>query len=192
VAVLSALLLGEAVSAVTWTGIALCLVGVVILATKGDRSTLRSVLRARGDRAMWAGITAGGAFGLATICIRSASTSLGTERPIVRALVTLAVMNVLQTVANAAWLAWRAPAELVAIRARLSACTLVGLLSVCGSAGWAIAVTLQNAAIVRTVGQVDLVLAFVVGRFVFHEPRRRSELLGAATVVTGVAVVLLV
>ena len=34
----------------------------------------------------------------------------------------------------------------------------VGVLSLCGSIGWAVAVTLTNAAKVRTLGQVEIVM----------------------------------
>lgn len=191
VAVFSALLLGEPLPGLAWIGVVLCLVGVVVLASKGDLRAVGRVLRARGDRAMWAGLGAAAGFGLAAVCIRASSQSLGTDRPIVRALMTLATMNTLQTVANAIWLRVRAPSEFDAIRERLRHCAVVGLLSVGGSAGWAIGMTLQNAAVVRTVGQIDLVLAFAVGRYVFHEHRRRSELTASAVIVAGVAVILL-
>ncbi len=191
VAVLAAVLLGEPITAVAVVGIIICLVGVVILALRGDLSRLRDLVGSGADKAMWAGTGAGLGLGLATICIRSASKALGTSQPIVRALTTLAVMNAMQAVVNTIWLRVKAPNEFAAIRERLGASVLVGLLSVCGSAGWAIAVTLQNAALVKAVGQIDLVFAFLVGRFFFHEPGRRSEFLGSAVVVTGVVVILL-
>lgn len=187
---LSALALGEALSALAWLGVALCFAGVAVLACRGDRSTLAGVLRAGGDRAMWTGMAAGAGFAVAAVCIRSASMSLGQDRPVVRALVTLATMNVLQTIGNSAWLAWQEPGALRAIGGVWRSSAVVGLLSVGGSAGWAIAMTLHNAAAVRTVGQVDLVLAFLVGRFAFKEVRVASEYLGAALVVGGVLVVL--
>jgi drug/metabolite transporter (DMT)-like permease len=191
VAVLSWLILSEPLGAIDWLGAVLVLGGVVVLACKGDLSSISAVLRARGDRAMWAGIGAGGGFAVAAIYIRSASGSLGDHPPVIRALFTLAVMNTIQTVLNGGWLAARQPKEFRAIAGVWRSSALVGLFSVLGSAGWAIGMTLQNAAVVRTVGQIDLVLAFLAGRFVFHEQRRRSEYVGAAIVVAGVATVLL-
>ncbi len=191
VALFSAVLLGEPLPAPAWIGVGLCLAGVVLLACRGDLGAVGRVLRARGDRAMWAGMGAAAGFGLAAVCIRAASRSLGEDRPIVRALMTLATMNTLQTLANGLWLVVRAPSELEAIRRRLAHSVTVGLLSVGGSAGWAIGMTLQNAAVVRTVGQIDLVLAFAVGRLVFHEERRRSEIVASLVIVAGVVAILL-
>ena len=190
VAVLSAVLLGEPLAPVAWIGIAAVFAGVAVLACRGDRSRLGAVLRARGDRAMWTGMAAGAGLALASVSIRGASGALGTAHPVTRALLTLAVMNSVQTVLNSCWLAWREPAAFRAIASVYRSSMMVGLLSVGGSAGWAIAMTLHNAAVVRTVGQLDLVLAFLAGRFVFGETRLRSEYWGSALLVGGVVAVM--
>ena len=62
----------------------------------------------------------------------------------------------------------------------------VGILSLCGSAGWAVAVTLTNAAKVRTLGQVELVIAFAISAWVLHERHTRAEYLASALVLVGV------
>ena len=56
----------------------------------------------------------------------------------------------------------------------------MGVLSVCGSACWAIAFTLQNAAKVRTFGQVELLFTFVVARVFLKKRHSRQELLRPA------------
>ncbi len=62
----------------------------------------------------------------------------------------------------------------------------VGILSLCGSIGWAVAVTLTNAAKVRTLGQVEIVIAFVISARVLHEQHTRAEYLASALVLVGV------
>jgi drug/metabolite transporter (DMT)-like permease len=62
----------------------------------------------------------------------------------------------------------------------------VGVLSLCGSACWAIAVTLTNAAKVRTLGQVEIVLAFAISVWVLHEEHTRAEYAASALVLIGV------
>ncbi|MCC6433539.1 MAG: EamA family transporter [Acidimicrobiales bacterium] len=189
VAALSAVALGEPLAGPAWFGVAICFAGVAVLACRGSLSRLGEVLRAKGDRAMWTGLAAGAGFATAAVYIRAASSTLGTDHPIARALVTLAVMNTLQATANSAWLAWREPGAFRAIGRVWRSSATVGVLSVGGSAGFAIAMTLHNAAVVRTVGQVDLVLAFLAGRFVFREVRLMSEYVGSLLVVLGVVAV---
>ena len=62
----------------------------------------------------------------------------------------------------------------------------VGVLSLCGSIDWAVAVTLTNAAKVRELGQVEIVIAFVISAWVLHERHSRAEFAASALVLMGV------
>jgi drug/metabolite transporter (DMT)-like permease len=185
VAVFSAVVLGEPLRPLGWVATLLCFGGVVVLA--GGRSVLRI-----GDRAVRYGLGAGAAFALASVGIRAAAVSLGDGSAIVRALVTLAVMNTMQTVMLGSWLALREREQLsLAWRHRRSS-AVVGVLSVCGSAGWAWAFALENAARVRTLGQVELVITFVVARGFLGERHGRRELAASALVLAGALGVIVV
>jgi drug/metabolite transporter (DMT)-like permease len=189
-ALISVVFLGEALSWTGWLGVVLSLAGVVVLAIKGDLTKITTLTAAVGEKAMWAGIAAGAGFAIATVCIRSASMSLGAHPPVVRALMTLAFMNTIQLLINGTWLGFANRREFTAIRIAWRSSALVGFLSVAGSAGWAIGTAIQEAAVVRTVGQVDLVFAFVIAKVLFKEKRQRSEYLGSALVILGVVFVL--
>jgi drug/metabolite transporter (DMT)-like permease len=67
----------------------------------------------------------------------------------------------------------------------------VGILSICGSAGWALAVTLTNAAKVRTLGQVELLIAFGISIWVLHERHTRAEYAASALVLAGILAVII-
>ena len=67
----------------------------------------------------------------------------------------------------------------------------VGIMSVLGSAGWFTAMTLQNVAYVRALGQVELVFTVLVSRFGFREAPTWRELIGIVLVATGVVALLL-
>ncbi len=187
VALVSAVALGEPLLPLGWLSAAACTVGVAWLAGHGD---LRRVLRRAGDPAALAGIAAGGLFGAAAVGIRGASRSLGDAAAFDRALLTLTVMLAIQTVVNGAYLAWRDRPELRRTVGAWRAALPVGLLSLGGSAGWAVAVTLENAAKVRTLGQVELLLAFVIARRQ-GDSHTRGELAASALVLAGVIGVVL-
>ena len=185
VAIFSWVLLAEPLDSLGWAGAAACTLGVVLLASSGAR--LRpSLLR---EPAAWYGLAAGGLFGIAAIGIRTAAGSLDGGTVVVRALVTLAAMNTAQTVLHGGYLAVRDREQLRLAAVHWRSSSLVGLLSVCGSAGWAIALTLESAAKVRTLGQVELVFAFLVSHRLLGERHRREELLAAVLVVCGVVLV---
>jgi drug/metabolite transporter (DMT)-like permease len=189
VALFSWVILGEAIKPLGWLAIGLCLVGVAVLASKGrDTAKLATAFR---DRSAHLGIAAGGAFGLAAIGIRAASLSLGNSSGIVRALVCLAVMNTMQTVLHGGYLARREPDQIRKALVHWRSSAIVGLLSVAGSAGWAIAVTYGNVAQVRTVGQFELIVTFAIAHFWLHDRHSRAEYVASALVAVGVVTMLL-
>jgi drug/metabolite transporter (DMT)-like permease len=186
VAVFSTVLLGESLHWGGWVGAMVCMVGVAMLATKGRRLTWASV---REPAALY-GLAAGGLFGLAAIGIRGATKALLDSPSVMRALVTLAIMNTIQTVVHGGYLWWRERDQLRLTFVHWRSSSVVGVLSVCGSAGWAMALAMENAAKVRTLGQVELLFTFAVSRWWLHDRHTRAEYWASALVAAGVLTVL--
>jgi drug/metabolite transporter (DMT)-like permease len=183
VAVFSAIALGESLAPLGWLAAAVCMFGVGWLAAP---TRFRDVLTNARDPAALMGVLAGASFAVAAVGIRAASTSLGDAPTWSRALLTLTVMLGVQTAMNAAQLASTNRGELVNVARAWRAALPVGVLSLCGSAGWATAVTMTNAAKVRTLGQVELVMAFAISAWVLHERHSRAEYTASALVLAGV------
>ena len=163
VAVFSLVFLGEPLRPLGWLATVVCFAGVVVLAGG------RRVLQVR-DRAVLFGVAAGGAFALASVGIRAASRSLldgqeGDGHVIARALLNLAVMTTMQIVMHGGYLAVRERDQLRLSFVHWRSSSVVGVLSVCGSACWALAFTLENAARVRTFGQIELLITFAVAHW---------------------------
>jgi drug/metabolite transporter (DMT)-like permease len=179
VAVFSAVLLDETLRPLGWLSTVLCLAGVVLLA--GGRGLLRHP-----DRAAALGLFAGTGFGLAAVAIRAATQSLGDSPALVRAIVALAVMNTMQTVIHGGYLAVREREQIGLAFHHWRSSSVVGVLSVCGSACWAWAFALQNAARVRTFGQIELLFTFAIAHWWLHERNSRRDYAGASLVLAGV------
>ena len=212
VAVFSAVVLHEPLRVWGWVGALVCVVGVGWLAlarrprdaagsvdTAGSVDMAGSVVTvgsvgARGvfrlDAALALGLLAGAGFALASVWIRASSRSLGDHPAVFRAIVTLAAMNTIQVLMNGAQMLVTKPDDVIAVARTWRSSAVVGVLSVCGSAGWAIAVTLENAAKVRALGQVELLLTFAISHRFLGERHRRSEFAASALTVAGVAAVL--
>jgi uncharacterized membrane protein len=60
---------------------------------------------------------------------------------------------------------------------------------VLGSFGWFTAFTLQNAAYVRSVGQIDVVFSYLISVLVFRERVRPVELLGITLLTLGIVMI---
>lgn len=188
VAVFSAVFVGESVSLPGWLFIGACMVGIVMLVTKGRRLSLATFR----DRAGMFGLAAGAMLGLAAIGIRAASKQLDGSPTVMKALVSLAVMNSIQTVVHGGYVLAREREQIVLAVRHWRSSAIVGVLSVCGSACWAIAFTLQNAALVRTFGQVELIFTFIAARVWLHERHSRHEVVASGLVLCGVLGVMLV
>jgi len=187
IALLSWVLLGEPLRWGGWVGALVCMVGVVVLATKGQRLTWAA---ARQPAALY-GLAAGGLFGLASIGIRGATKALDGGPIVMRAIVTLAVMNTMQTIVHGGYLAAREREQLRLTFIHWRSSAVVGVLSVCGSAGWALALALENAAKVRTLGQVELLFTFAISRWWLKDRHTRGELAASGLVALGVLTVVL-
>jgi drug/metabolite transporter (DMT)-like permease len=188
VAAIGAIGLGDALRVPGWMGIVLVTAGVALLAANGS---VRTLLKRAGDPAALMGLAAGGFFALAAVFIRAASRTMGDAPAFDRALVTLMAMLTIQTVINTVGFAVIDPRALPKALSAWRPAVFVGLFSLLGSIGWAWALTLENAAKVRTLGQVELVIAFVIAYVRLGERHRRSDYMASALVLVGVVTVTL-
>ena len=68
----------------------------------------------------------------------------------------------------------------------------VGVAGFLASVGWFTAFTLENAAYVRAVGQIELVFTFIATVGFFKEKTRPLEVLGIALIVVAILILVLV
>ena len=184
VAVFSALILSEQVGLWGWIAIFIGFAGVLLLSRHpagGDIIT----------RASLYGVLAGGLFGISAIGYRGATLELMPLDFLSRAVVTLAFVTTMQTVGTALYLMLRESGELRRVAGAWRRTVWVGVTGVLGSAGWFTAFSLQNAAYVRAVGQVEIVFMLGVSVLVFHEKLTPREAMGIAMVIASVVLIVL-
>ena len=191
VALFATFIAGEPLSFGAWMGILVCLGGVVILSVRGKFSDVRSLLADLLHKGALYGILSGAVFAIAAGTIREASKLLDGDF-MIRGITVLACMNTIQVVLMAAYLAKRDRPQLRKVATHWRSSIWVGLFSVLGSAGWALAVTLENAALVRAVGQIELVFTFIASHVVLKERPSLGEWIGSILVVGGVVLILIV
>ncbi|MGB0966592.1 MAG: EamA family transporter, partial [Halocynthiibacter sp.] len=69
---------------------------------------------------------------------------------------------------------------------------LVGLTSMIGSFCWFAAFTLQNAAYVKAVGQIELLFSFLAGFFVFKEKTSPREFIAMGLITASILLLIVV
>ena len=190
-ALLALLLLGERISPISTLGIVIGVAGVLWLSLAGRTASWRELVQATLQPAALCGLTAGFFFALTSVLIKAANLALPGEDAVLRALVTLVVANILQSFMQGGWLLLREPAQARAVFITWRTSAQVGALSACGSACWFTAFALAPVALVRAVGQVEILFTLLFSRFYLHERPSRMEMFGALIVVFGVVLVLL-
>jgi drug/metabolite transporter (DMT)-like permease len=190
-ALFSAAILGETLTGWAMLGIAVSLAGVVAISVAKLHLHPRALLAALGEKAALLGLASGALFGACAVCYRAATLALDSGDAPIRAALTLFAVLAFQTLAILAWLAWREPGQIRAIFRHWRWTVAVGFVGMLGSAGWFLAMTLQQAAYVRALGQVELVFTFAASLLIFRERTNRVELLGIALVVAGILFLLL-
>ena len=180
------LILGDTLSLGAGLAILVSLFGVMAISVARTELPFGRALTAWTERPALLGLGAGAAFGMSAVSYRAASLSLGLDSFVLSAAYTLAWTLGLQTLAATGWLFLRNRAQLLKSLQEWRTASLVGLAGALGSIGWFSAMTLQNAAYVRALGQVELVFAFAVSIFWFRERANRTELAGIILVLTGI------
>ena len=190
-AVVATLLLGEHLALLSWLGIAIGVGGVLYLSLAGRVATLGEALRGLTQPAALCGIGAGFCFGFTAVLIKSANQAMDGDDLVFKALLILVLTNTLQTLMQGSWLARTEPSQFRAIFTTWRDSAQVGALSALGSACWFSAFALAPVALVRAVGQVEILFTLGFSRFYLREAAKRSDIIGALVLVAGVVLVLI-
>jgi drug/metabolite transporter (DMT)-like permease len=189
-AVLAWLILGEALTPVSILGIAVGVCGVLLLSLGGRGLKAGELLAATLQPAALCGLGAGLFAALASVFIKEATLQLPGESAPARALLTLLTTNLLQTLMMGSWLALRERDQLIASFTTWRTSAWVGTLSACGSGCWFTGFAMAPVALVRSVGQIEMVFTLAFSRFYLKERIRTVDVAGLLLVVGGVILVL--
>jgi drug/metabolite transporter (DMT)-like permease len=184
--------LGDRVSAGTLAAIAISLVGVVLISVARSASGAAALMRSVFSRTAALGLASGTFFGIAAVGYRAASLSLDGPNFMMQAAITLLVAIVLQTIIMLVWMGMKSPGELARVRAAWKISAMVGLVGATASFGWFMAMTLQTAAAVKALAQVEMIFTFASSVLVFKEHVNKLEIAGCILIVAGILVLLLV
>jgi drug/metabolite transporter (DMT)-like permease len=185
-AILAAILLGEVLSPLSLVGVAVGVLGVIVLSMDGKRLSLADLRQP----AALCGLGAGLCFALTAIFVKRATFAVATQDMVLRALVVLVAVQAAQLLMQGSYVLLRERDQLSAIFQSWRISSQVGLLAALGSACWFTGFATAPVALVRAVGQIEVVFTMFFGRFYLKEPLRRSEGIGLVIVALGVVLAL--
>ncbi|MFK8080118.1 MAG: DMT family transporter [Granulosicoccus sp.] len=180
-AVLGTLVFGSSLSATGWLAVAIGFLGVFVISAPSANQRWEPA-------AVLFGTLSGTAFSVTSLCLREASLSL--QLPVLQsAAITLVFMVSLQSCLCLAYTLMREPGQFTAIRRRWRLSYFVGLTSAAGSVGWFTAMTYQNPALVKSLGQIEILFTLCLTTLFFKEKVTLRELLGVSAIIGSVVLI---
>ncbi len=190
-AIFGLVFLSERASAGALLAIAISVVGVMLISVARTTVSVASLITSVFSRTALIGLASGTLFGIAAVAYRGASLSLGGPNFMMQAAVTLAVVIVFQAAIMMAWMLLRDRDEIGRIARAWKPGLIVGIAGATASFGWFMAMTLQQAAIVKALAQIEMIFTFASSVFIFKETITRLEVAGCVLIVAGIVVLLL-
>ncbi len=191
VAILGAVILGDGLSPLAIFAVALSAVGVVGLSLGQAHIGLATLLAGLASKPTLIGLASAAFLGGSVVFFRGAALSLGHDNVAMAAAYALATALAIQTVIMGAYLIFREPGELGRVLKHWRWAGAVGVAGVLASMGWFTAFTMQNAAYVRAVGQIELVFTFIASVAVFREQVDWREIASIGLIVAAILLIIL-
>ena len=181
-AILGALFFGASLSPIGWLAVLLGVLGILVVSVpkRGQPIEIQTIVY---------GVMSGVAFAITSLWLRQASLSLG-DQLMLNAAFTLVYMVVLQSFICIVYIFYKERQQLNKLRAHLPLAIFVGATSAFGSIGWFTAMTYQNAALVKSLGQIEFIFTLLITYFFFNEKISTREYFGMALILASVIILL--
>ena len=182
VAILASLLFQDYLSLYGWIAVTIGVLGTLIVSLTGKQLKLSL-------SATLYGLSSGLLFAFTSLFLREASLSL--NQPLIfSAAITLVVMVSIQTLVCSIYISIRDPGQWSEVWKNKYLCAFVGATSAFGSIGWFTAMSMQNVALVKTLGQVEFLVTLALTHYYFKEKITSAELVGMLLIISSVILVL--
>ncbi len=185
VAILGVTLFNASLNALAWVAILIGVAGLLLVSVQKRGLKLRQIALSRSSLF---GLAAGLSFGLTALFIREAAQELNND-PIFTAAIILVLSIAIQAVLSTVIVQWDNPNQWRQLR-HFKMPMFIGVTGVLGSIGWYTAFSYQEAAIVRTFGQIEYIFTLGLTYFFFKERITRAEGVSMVLVLTSVILLL--
>lgn len=190
-AVAAAIIFDERLNLLTWSGISLGVLGVLLVAVHGRKLTLIELVQSLRQPAAGYGLAAAALLAATGLIGKEATAALPVEDPTSAALLTVACVMFAQCIFQGGWMLLRDFDGLKAICIQWRHSTQIGLVSALGSIFWFVAIALAPVALVRIVGQSEVIFTMCFSCFYLKERAHASEIIGLLLIGAGVIFALL-
>jgi len=191
-ALFALILIGEKISVGGIMAIAVSIAGVMLISVARTQITLKTLATSLASPPALLGLSSGTLFGLAAVGYREAALSVEHDLSFMRGAMTLCYAIILQTLVMLAWIIAREREQLANIAKAWRPALMVGFVGATASFGWFTAFTLQQAALVKVVAQVEMLFTFASSVFFFKEKINTPEIFGCVLITAGIMLLFVV
>ena len=168
-------------------GIMISTIGVIIFSTKD----LKNIINGFFSKSTVVGLLCGTLLALSVVFYRGSMEFLEfTNKNFDRALLTLFAATIIQTSLITFYLLLFEITEFKKIKSNIKLSSLAGFFGFSATISWFYSFSLVQAALVRAVGQIELLFSYVSSRFMFKEKVRYIEIFGIIIFIFGLILVI--
>ncbi|WP_374531472.1 DMT family transporter [Acinetobacter sp.] len=182
-ALIGVMFLQEHLSAWGWLGVLIGAIAVFLL-SKGSSQTKLSF------KTLLIGLGSGLCFAITSLLVREASLELGMLPFLHRAAWVLCILISFQCVIMLLYLGLFSRKTLYHMGQRLGLTFKVSVCSFLASLGWFSAMSMQTVALVKTLGQIEILFSLLISAFFFKEKLARSDHMGLFLVILAAMMVI--
>lgn len=183
------IILNESINIIGLFGIVISLFGVILMTIKSFNKTffVSSFL----NTSTYLGVISGTFFGISAVLFRGASLSLNNTNFILSSGLTLVIVLFIQTLVLTIYLYSFDKKQIFLTFNNFKDCVIVGFFGALASICWFYAMTIQNVAYVRALGQIELIFTIFITIFYFKEKITINEVYGILLVIIGIITIIL-
>ena len=179
------ILLSDPISFIGFIGILIGLIGIMITSTKKVNLSINFF-----NLSVFYGLLSGSLFGLAAVLFRGASHSLFSIDYILTSSFTLLIAIGIQTLILTIYILIKDIKQFYLLYLNWKDSLIVGFFGAFASICWFYAMSVQNVAYVRALGQIELIFTILASIFYFKEKIIKTEILGILITLTGILIIL--
>ena len=168
-------------------GIMISTIGVIIFSTKD----LKNIINSFFSKSTVVGLLCGTLLALSVVFYRGSMEFLEfSNKNFDRALLTLFAATIIQTSLITFYLLLFEISEFKKIKSNIKLSSLAGFFGFSATISWFYSFSLVQAALVRAVGQIELLFSYISSRFMFKEKIRYIEIFGIIIFIFGLILVI--
>jgi drug/metabolite transporter (DMT)-like permease len=188
IAVLEIIILHDKFNYWTIVGIVVSTIGVFIFSTKDRNAIFKNLL----SKSTLVGLACGFLLALSVVAFRAAALSLvDLKSNFEMAISTLFFGVSIQTFILTIYISLFEKEQFKKMYQNKKQCIATGLCGFITTLSWFYVFTLMQAAIVRAVGQIELLFSYIASRYYFKEKIKLIEIIGITVFVIGILVILI-